>query len=181
MPKKIDLVGQRFGRLVALEDCGKRGKGGHVYFLCRCDCGNLKEVSANSLRMKKIKSCGCLMREKSRERMQILGLSGVKHGCSRRGEKERLYQTWSSMLHRCQDPNHNSYKYYNPKGISVCDEWAGDYLAFRRWAMNSGYAEDKVIHRNDKTGNYEPGNCAWLTKSEHSRLHCDHLRGKRWQ
>lgn len=30
MPAKIDLIGQRFGRLVVLEDCGKRAKDGAI-------------------------------------------------------------------------------------------------------------------------------------------------------
>lgn len=58
--KKIDLTGQRFGKLTALNPTDKRMDQGSVVWLCRCDCGNLKEVSARRLIRGKVKSCGCL-------------------------------------------------------------------------------------------------------------------------
>lgn len=56
--KKLDLSGQRFGILTALEDTGKRKRGSKIW-LCRCDCGNYREVAAGSLRSGAAKSCGC--------------------------------------------------------------------------------------------------------------------------
>ena len=41
-----DLVGRRFGRLVAVE---RRLKGGKSFFKCQCDCGAMITVRANSL------------------------------------------------------------------------------------------------------------------------------------
>ena len=62
MPKKVDLTGQRFNRLVVIHECGR--KNGHVAWLCKCDCGNELVVSSANLRSWNTQSCGCLKPEK---------------------------------------------------------------------------------------------------------------------
>lgn len=54
--KFIDITGQRFGKLVAI-DYEKRN--GVVYYKCRCDCGNEIFVLSQHLRRGDTKSCGC--------------------------------------------------------------------------------------------------------------------------
>ena len=53
-----DFTNQRFGRLLAVEHLGTRKNSS--WYRCRCDCGNIVEVSGNNLRRKGTKSCGCL-------------------------------------------------------------------------------------------------------------------------
>jgi len=60
-----NLTGQRFGRLVVLSPSTKVNQ----YWLCKCDCGEMKETSAQCLRGGSTRSCGCLVRE-ARERMR---------------------------------------------------------------------------------------------------------------
>lgn len=57
------MIGKKFGRLTVLKK-GKKDKYGHVYWICQCDCGNIKEVSGYHLRAGNIQSCGCLLYEK---------------------------------------------------------------------------------------------------------------------
>ena len=57
---KTNLVGMRFGKLTVIEDTEKkdskyRGK----LWLCKCDCGNTKEIPDFRLRFNQAKSCGC--------------------------------------------------------------------------------------------------------------------------
>jgi len=59
---KIDLTGQRFGRLIALKDVGS-GYGRSRVWLCLCDCGNKKNVASRYLKGGATKSCGCLIKE----------------------------------------------------------------------------------------------------------------------
>src|SRR5690606_12913575 len=54
-----DLTGKQFGRLTAVE-ITKRGKRRKVYWLCKCECGNELEVTAERLLQGITKSCGCL-------------------------------------------------------------------------------------------------------------------------
>lgn len=55
---KLDLTNQKFGHLTAIKDTGKRYKGLTI-LLCRCDCGNMCEVTSNHLRTGHTISCGC--------------------------------------------------------------------------------------------------------------------------
>lgn len=58
------LAGQRFGRLTAVSDTGRR-LGGHVVWRCRCVCGGTTEATARNLRSGNTRSCGCLQVEVS--------------------------------------------------------------------------------------------------------------------
>jgi len=60
-----DLTGQRFGKLIAIHSTGKR-TGGKVIWICRCDCGNFKEVHTSNLLSGTTNSCGCINHEKMR-------------------------------------------------------------------------------------------------------------------
>jgi hypothetical protein len=57
-PKVKDLSGQRFGRLLVLEQGPHRS--GKVAWSCRCDCGGSALVAARHLLGGNTQSCGCL-------------------------------------------------------------------------------------------------------------------------
>ena len=65
MGKTVDITGQRFGRLIALEQAPKPTgiKDRATYWKCRCDCGKIIVASGQNLRKGNTKSCGCLQRE----------------------------------------------------------------------------------------------------------------------
>ncbi len=52
-----DLTGKIFGHLTVIERTENRK--GRTCWLCRCECGNLKAVTAHDLKAGKVKSCGC--------------------------------------------------------------------------------------------------------------------------
>lgn len=61
-PRSENLLGRRFGKLLVIEKLeSKRGKTGKAYamWLCQCDCGGTKEVSASCLKNGHTQSCGC--------------------------------------------------------------------------------------------------------------------------
>lgn len=62
MSKKIDLTGQRFGKLLVLKDSGQRASNGNILWECQCDCGNITYVVGSNLTRKNLKqrvvSCG---------------------------------------------------------------------------------------------------------------------------
>lgn len=57
MGTKIDLTNKRFGKLTVLEEAGVSPHG-KITWLCRCDCGNTKEVISGNLIQNKSLSCG---------------------------------------------------------------------------------------------------------------------------
>ncbi len=75
--KKLNLTGQRFGRLTVVgpaENVGER-----TAWLCRCDCGQSVVVKTCRLRTGHTKSCGCLS---SKENPQsALGLTYIDGTC----------------------------------------------------------------------------------------------------
>ena len=56
--KKLDLAGQKFGKLTVLAPVENVGT--HTAWLCRCECGQETVVATRRLRDGRTKSCGCL-------------------------------------------------------------------------------------------------------------------------
>lgn len=68
MPVKKNLVGQKFNRLIVIEqDMEKYAEKHEVFWKCQCECGNFKSVRTYDLTHGKTKSCGCLRNERVRE------------------------------------------------------------------------------------------------------------------
>jgi hypothetical protein len=58
---KIDLTGQRFGRLTVTSQ--SRVQGRETHWFCICDCGTQKWIRASHLKDGSTKSCHCIQRE----------------------------------------------------------------------------------------------------------------------
>lgn len=159
----IDLTGNRYGRLVVISRAENQvsAKGNvKTMWLCKCDCGNTKIVSANELRkVNGTRSCGCYRSEYvSTFNRQTKTIHGDRY--------THLYREWISMRHRCRDKKNI---YYGKKGITVCDEWNNPkdgYINFKHWSLLNGYADNLTIDRIDYNGNYEPNNCRWVSSKD---------------
>ena len=57
----LNITGNRYGKLIALEPTEKRVSS-NVVWKCQCDCGNICEVSLGYLQNGNVKSCGCIGR-----------------------------------------------------------------------------------------------------------------------
>ena len=71
----MNLIGQRFGRLVVLSQAATMR---YSMWRCRCDCGNEATVSRQMLMMgeRGTRSCGCLRREQQRANLLRLHAEG---------------------------------------------------------------------------------------------------------
>lgn len=81
MADLINLIGERFGRLIVVEKGKGRKTSGGCYkatWICRCDCGNITEVDGQKLRKGHTTSCGCLKKENKGSRFE--DLTGQKFG-----------------------------------------------------------------------------------------------------
>lgn len=79
----------------------------------------------------------------------------------------RTYKTWRAMLDRCNRSGINGYKNYGGRGITVCEQWKS---SFENFLKDMGERPDgHVIDRIDVNGNYESGNCRWVTRKQSSR------------
>lgn len=158
MSKIIDIKGKRFGRLLVIGFVGMNSNHQAVWH-CRCDCGNEKDVVGGNLRSGNTTSCGCLHKEMLSERNTA---SLKTHGMTR----SRLHIIWCDMKARCYYKKDRCFHLYGGRGITVCDEWKDDFLAFHDWAVSNGYSDDLTLDRIDNDKSYSPDNCRWATAKE---------------
>jgi hypothetical protein len=142
-----DLIGNRFGKLLVISPTNKRDGRRGVIWLCKCDCGNTKEINSRGLIHDNIKSCGCLLKWKN------IGYVKRKH-----------YHVWYYIISRCYNKKNKGYRNYGEKGIKVCDEWKNDYWSFHKWMEEQNWQKGLQVDRfPNQKGNYEPNNCRLAT------------------
>lgn len=146
-----NLAGKKFGRLTVIEKSEKRKN--KIIWICKCDCGEIVSVPGESLKSGNTKSCGCY-------KSYVIANRNRTHNKT----STRIYTIWRAAKQRCYYEKDKRYRDYGGRGITICDEWLHNFQAFYDWAMANGYRDDLTIERKDVNGNYEPGNCEWITR-----------------
>lgn len=87
--RRLELAGEKFGRLLVIEQAGK--KDGRLLWRCECECGD--EVTLPGYKLTQnynpVKSCGCLRGGK------------VTHGHTKNKRHTSEYRTWRYVIEDC--------------------------------------------------------------------------------
>jgi len=154
--KRIDvdtLVGLKYGRLTVIGN-SRNNKHWQLELMVKCECGRSLYVQYYGLKSGHTKSCGCLKRQLTQQRMTTHGL-----------RKHPLYRLWSHLKDRCYNSNTENYEYYGGRGIKVHQEWLDDFLSFYNFSIKNGWHPGIEIDRENNDGDYSPENCRFVTRS----------------
>jgi len=78
-------------------------------------------------------------------------------------QHEATVQTWKGLFTRCENPSNASYRYYGAKGVRVSKRWR----SYKNFLADLGERpKGTTLGRFGDVGNYEPGNCAWMTSKQ---------------
>lgn len=129
--RRIDMTGQRYGRLTAIEL--DRVENGRTFWKCRCDCGNITVVAGGKLRNGSTKSCGCfklenIRRQRKQNEYEVIG------GCA----KVKVGNN-SFMLCDTEDWERlkNHYWNVNAAGYATAGTSAGGTMFFHKEVTNT--------------------------------------------
>lgn len=164
------LVRSRDGREGACRECknarhaawlvaNKERRVGHVVRLC-LNCK--QEFHAPRWQVR-----GCCTRKCAATYTWKTNRAKEMHGHSLTGGAPSLtYMSWQRMLARCEYTKNPSYHRYGARGITVCERWH----SFVNFLADMGERPAGMqLDRIDNDGNYEPGNCRWVSPKENSR------------
>lgn len=145
----VITIGERFGKWQVLSQSEQKTSWGARRYECKCECGAVRIISVGDLRSGKSTQCtSCHISEKN-----------TSHSLS----KISTYRIWAGIRQRCFNPRHKDYAVYGGRGIIVCESWQN----FENFIKDMGVKPDGLeIDRIDVDGNYEPGNCRWVTRKE---------------
>jgi hypothetical protein len=149
--------------------------------LCACGCGEYAAVDERRNRVSKFVAgrnskinhpmSGKHHTEEARAKLaSYTGAYGsaYTHGWS----QTPTYKSWNAMRSRCRNESNGSYQRYGGRGITVCERWDSSFENFLA-DMGERPGLDYQLDRRDPDGNYEPGNCWWITRAENNARRLD--------
>lgn len=162
MPKKIDLEGQKFGRLLVVNRTSS-SRSGSVLWRCLCDCGNEHLASTRHLNRSGrtgknvVRSCGCLITRTGKENPQWRGVGEISGGWWNRVKKSAAGNAMRRSIPLEVDKEYAWELFLAQDGKCY---FTGEPLKI----SNNRSANTASIDRIDNTMGYVRGNIRWVHK-----------------
>lgn len=162
MPKKVNLLNQKFGRLLVVERTSS-ARGGSVLWRCLCDCGNEHLASTRHLNRNGrtgksvVRSCGCLQTRTGKENPQW------------RGAGEISGKWWQRILHSANGTNMR-----RPLAVEIDKDYGWELFLAQEGRCyftgqplkisNNASANTASVDRIDNEQGYIKSNVRWVHK-----------------
>ena len=139
------MIGRKVGRWTILRELRK---GRFKYYECRCDCGTVRDVKANSIRSGKSKSCGCLRQERAKDE--------IVNNSKKRIATNAAYHTNFHAIERTEPYKNNKSGH---KGVYWCESkgiWKAVIYVQKKSIYLGGYHDirDAIQAREDAEKEY---------------------------
>ena len=184
-------IGDRFGRLVVIEDDGTKASNGSTSWICKCDCGNTHRAVTGNLKSGSTRSCGCLHRELSIARRKAAAKPLVRckvDGCvntiekgghgfcgmhymrnKRYGDVEHItsHEEWRK---KCHDGQPTTGKCKPTTYKKNCGRH--EHRAIMESILGRKLLSRELVHHIDgDQHNNDPSNLKLVSHSEHAKIH----------
>lgn len=157
--KRLDLTGERFGRITVIESVGNIGR--YPAWKCRCECGAEFISTTQKLRSGNVRSCGCLKKE-------ICGKRFHEYNISKGHKTARITNYGYRVLYKPEHPK------ANVKGEVF------EHRIVMEEKLGRPLNDSEVVHHKNgiKTDN-RIENLQLLTRNEHQRIHITEFWNKK--
>lgn len=146
--KKKEIIGNKYGKLTVIEECGKTGYGKLLY-KCKCECGNECIVNTSCLYNGHTKSCGCMISQYNIRLKEIV--EGLGYECESEYYIDLREYGYTFMRFDLYISSLNLAIEYDGEGHYEPIGYGGDpnenfILTQKRDEIKNNYCADKNIH-----------------------------------
>lgn len=120
MKFRIDLTGQRLGKLVAVRPTGATTKSRNAIWECTCDCGKTATVTTGQWKARNRVSCGC-----SQKTQFACKVFGCKAGAKALNLCNRHYKQLKNPNQRTSEDIQERFALKTVRRENGCLEWTG--------------------------------------------------------
>lgn len=144
MPKAMNIIGNRFGRLTVIRRVDT-GSCGRSYWECECDCGGVAVIKGKTLRSGSTKSCGCL----------------------------HIEVATAQAISRTKPVGHRTlHKHRGRMRIKTDRGFVDEHIYVMEQHLGRRLRKGEVVHHNDHDkSNNDISNLEVMSHAEHTRLH----------
>lgn len=146
-PRSKDLTGENINGILVY---GYMAKG---VWKVRYSCGHYGELHTGAVKGDRVTSLckNCVSKLPNT----------LSHGHAKRSGYSSEYISWMNMRRRCNNDNHNRYKFYKGKGITYPEKWE----SFSEFLKDMGHKpeENYTIERLNVDLPYSKNNCVWAS------------------